>query len=88
MKNVLHKQFLSKFAGLLSKETEEIIIKLVTENIWGYGKIQGEMKKLGYHVSPSYVCDVLKKNGIPPSGQRRIVVETVCIFTYGCYVGN
>jgi putative transposase len=29
------------------------------------------MKKLGYHVSESYVRDILKKNGIPPSGQRK-----------------
>lgn len=53
------------------KETEEIIIKLAMENTWGYGKIQGEMKKLGYHVSISYVRDVLKKRGIPPSDNRK-----------------
>jgi putative transposase len=53
------------------KETEEIIMKLALENGWGYGRIQGEMKKLGYHVSVSYVRDVLKRNGIPPSDNRK-----------------
>ena len=41
-----------------------MIIKLALENGWGYGKIQGEMKKLGYHVSVSYVRDVLPRNKI------------------------
>jgi len=53
------------------KDTEEIIIRLATENTWGYRRIQGEMKKLGHLVSPSYVRDILKKNGIPPSPKRR-----------------
>ena len=52
-------------------EVEEIIIKLAMENTWGYRRIQGEMKKLGHLVSASYVRDVLKRNGIPPSDNRK-----------------
>ena len=51
--------------------TEKILIKLAMENDWGYGKIQGEMKKLGHSVSIRYVRDVLKRHGIPPSDNRK-----------------
>jgi len=53
------------------KETEELVVRLAEENgNWGYKRIAGELKKLGHKVSPSYVRDMLRKHGIPPSPNR------------------
>jgi putative transposase len=38
----------------LDAEVEALIVKLARENNWGAGKIQGELKKLGYRVSERY----------------------------------
>jgi len=52
--------------------TEALVIKLAEENgAWGYRRIAGELKKLGHLVSPSYVREVLRRNGLPPSPNRR-----------------
>jgi transposase len=54
------------------RETEELVIRLAEENgDWGYTRIAGELRKVGHKVSPSYVRDILRKHGIPPSPQRR-----------------
>jgi putative transposase len=60
------------------KETEEIIIKLALENGWGYGRIQGEMKKLGYHVSVSYMRDVLSRKKIFFFSDAISIFKTKC----------
>ena len=46
-----------------------LIIKLASENRgWGYGRIQGVMKKLGWHkLSTSTIGEVLRKAGIRPN---------------------
>ena len=45
----------------ISKELRELIVQLAEENTrWGYGKIAGELQKLGYDVSVSTVRNVLK----------------------------
>ncbi|MGA2139547.1 MAG: integrase core domain-containing protein [Verrucomicrobiia bacterium] len=44
---------------------------LAKENAWGYVRIAGELKKLGHHISPSCVRDLLKKHGLPPCPRRR-----------------
>ena len=51
--------------------TEDMVVQLAEDNDWGYDRIVGELKKLGRVVSPSYVRDMLKKNGFPPSPQRK-----------------
>jgi putative transposase len=51
--------------------TEQLIVKLAEDNAWGYTRIAGELTKLGHEVSPSYVRDILKKHGLPPSPQRK-----------------
>ena len=53
------------------KETEELVVRLGEENVWGYKSIAGEMKKLGHDVSKTYVRNVLRKHGIPPAPDRR-----------------
>ncbi len=34
---------------------------------WGYKRICGELKKLGYKASPSYMRGVLRRHGLPPA---------------------
>ena len=55
----------------LSSELEQLIVRLAKENTrWGYDKIQGELLKLEYEVSPTTVRNVLKRNRILPVSQR------------------
>ena len=54
-----------------SKEIDELIVRLVKENSnWGYGKIEGELKKLGYEVPWETVRNVLKRHNIEPAPVR------------------
>ena len=43
------------------------MIKLALENNWGYGKISGELKKLGIGPSETAVGNILKAEGIEPA---------------------
>src|SRR6266446_1323749 len=53
------------------KVTEELVLRMAEENTWGYVRITGELKKLGHHISPSCVRDLLKKHGLPPCPLRK-----------------
>jgi putative transposase len=53
-----------------AKATETLALRMARENAWGYVRIAGELRKLGHEVSPSYVRDLMKKHGMPPSPQR------------------
>ena len=54
------------------RELEASIVRLARENSdWGYGKIQGELGKLGYEVSEETIGNVLERHGISPAPQRR-----------------
>ena len=49
-------------------ELEALILRLATENpTWGYGKLEGELRKLGYDIGRSTVRDVLKRQHVPPA---------------------
>jgi transposase InsO family protein len=55
----------------ISQEIEELIIRLAQENAsWGYGKIAGELLKLGFKVSQSTIRNVLNRHGIVPAPVR------------------
>jgi putative transposase len=55
----------------ISQELEDLIIQMAQENSrWGYGKIEGELSKLGFEVSESRVQDVLKRHHITPAPVR------------------
>ena len=41
------------------------------DNIWGYTRILGELYKLNiFRFSRATIADILKKNGLPPLGER------------------
>jgi transposase InsO family protein len=55
----------------ISPELEALILRLAKENpSWGYGKIEGELGKLGYDVGRSTIRDVLKRKHVPPAPER------------------
>jgi putative transposase len=55
----------------ISQETKGLIVRLAQENpIWGYGKIEGELLKLGIKVSQTTIRNVLDRHGIVPAPVR------------------
>jgi putative transposase len=55
----------------IGKETESLILRLARENSrLGYGKIVGELLKLGFQVSLTTVRNVLDRYGIQPASVR------------------
>jgi putative transposase len=55
----------------LSPELEALIVRFARENPrWGYSKIEGELRKLGYHVGRSTIRAVLKRQHLPASPSR------------------
>ena len=52
-------------------DIHELVLKLATENIWGYTRILGELRKLGItHISRSTVKAILKEHHIAPAPER------------------
>jgi putative transposase len=55
----------------IAVELEALIVRLARENPhWGYGKIEGELLKLGHRVGRSTIRDVLKREHIPAAPMR------------------
>ncbi len=49
----------------------ELIVRLARENPrWGYGKLQGELRKLGHRVSRSAIKRLLREHRVPPAPKR------------------
>ena len=49
----------------------ERLLRLARENPrWGYGKIEGELLKLGHRVSRSAIKRLLREHGLPPAPER------------------
>jgi len=58
----------------ISEELRNIIIKVAKSNRgWGYPRIQGQLKYLGYKVCPKTIANILKKKGLEPQpdGQHK-----------------
>lgn len=56
----------------IRQEVVDAIVRFATENpIWGYDRIQGALKNLGYHIADSTVANVLKAHGIEPTPDRQ-----------------
>jgi len=48
-----------------------LILRLAKENpTWGYGKLEGELGKLGHDIGRSTIRDVLKRKCVPPAPDR------------------
>lgn len=57
---------------VISPEIEELVVRMAKENpSWGYDRIAGAIRNLGYKVSDQTVGNILKRNGIAPSSERR-----------------
>jgi putative transposase len=55
----------------ISPDLETLLLRLAKENpTWGYGKLEGELRKLGYDIGRSTVRDVLKRQRVPPAPER------------------
>ena len=55
----------------INQDTENLIVRLAKENLrWGYYRIEGELKKLGFVASFTTVRNVLDRNGILPAPVR------------------
>jgi putative transposase len=55
----------------VSPQVEQLVVQLANENLtWGYDRIQGALANLGHTISDQTVCNILKRNGIPPAPQR------------------
>jgi len=55
----------------IDTEIEILILQFALENpSWGYDRIVGALKNLGYNVSDETVGNVLKRHGIPPAPDR------------------
>jgi hypothetical protein len=55
----------------LAPEIAALILRLAQENPrWGYGKIQGELQKLGHRVARATVQAVLQRQHVPPAPYR------------------
>jgi len=50
----------------------DAIVRFARENpTWGYDRIQGALKNIGYHIADSTVANVLKEHGIEPAPDRQ-----------------
>ena len=55
----------------ISDELRKLIIKLARQNrSWGYPRIEGQLKYLGFKVSHSTIANILKKEGLEPQPSR------------------
>jgi putative transposase len=49
------------------EEVEQMVLRLASENNWGYTRILGELRKLGVHkICRSTVVNILKRHGLDP----------------------
>jgi putative transposase len=56
----------------IDEELETLVIRLAQENrTWGYDRIAGALKHLGYTISDQTVGNILKYHGIPPAPERK-----------------
>jgi hypothetical protein len=53
-----------------SEDTKALVIRLARENNWGYGKIEGELRKLGIKLSQTAIGNILREEGIEPAPVR------------------
>lgn len=52
-------------------EIEALVLRLARENLWGAGKLQGELKKLGYTIGETTLRDILRRHSFPNAPTRK-----------------
>jgi putative transposase len=53
-------------------ELEELVLRMARQNrSWGYDRIQGALKHLGYTISDQTVGNILKRHGLQPAPERK-----------------
>ena len=56
----------------IRQEIVDAIVRFARANsTWGYDRIQGALRNLGYHIADSTVANVLKAHGIEPAPDRQ-----------------
>jgi putative transposase len=59
----------------VDKEIEDLVLRMARENrAWGYDRIQGAVKHLGYTISDQTVGNILKRHSILPAPKRKKTV--------------
>lgn len=59
----------------VDQEIEDWVVRMARENrSWGYDRIQGSLRHLGYKISDQTVGNILKRHGIPPAPERKKTV--------------
>jgi transposase len=59
----------------VGKEIEDLVVRMARENhSWGYDRIQGALKHLGFAISDQTVGHILKRHGILPAPERQKTV--------------
>jgi putative transposase len=53
------------------REIEELVVRMATENRWGYLRIVGALRNLGHIVARTTVANILKRHGIEPAPERK-----------------
>jgi putative transposase len=52
----------------IEAELEALVLRLKRENLaWGYGKVQGELQKLGHRIGKRTIGDILARHGLLPA---------------------
>jgi putative transposase len=52
----------------IDAELESLVLRLKREKLeWGYGKLQGELQKLGYQIGKRTIGDILARHGLLPA---------------------
>src|SRR6476659_7359207 len=60
--------------------TVALIVRFARENrAWGYGKLQGELLKVGHRVSQATIKRVLRRQGLPPAPRRGRTTWRACL---------
>jgi putative transposase len=55
----------------IAQDIEQLVCRMARENEWGYERIQGELEKLDITISKSSVANILRRNGLLPSPERK-----------------
>ena len=65
----------------IDKDLEALVVRLAQENrTWGYDRIGGALRHVGYTISDQTVGNILKRHGIPPApARKRTTTWSECI---------